>query len=147
MVQLASWVAPRNITGVPDKFLTPRWGDFGSTQGGGFPPINSEWVWPFPTGGGGGSFWKGWKIIIYSQNGNGTAVMTRSVNDVDVGQTLILQNNEPPSVPTVFTDLVNVELFKFDRLAIKFRNSFPGSTIPKVNFVSYFEFPDGFWGF
>ena len=150
MVQLATWTKPYRIGSSPagrNVFLSPRWVAFTSTLGGGFPPLNTEWVWPFPLGGGGGSFWKGFRIIIYSKNGNGTALMTRTVNGADVGQTLTLNNDEPPSVPTVFTDLVNVEIFKFDKLAIRYTNSFGGSTAPKVNFISYFEFPDGFWGF
>lgn len=145
MVQLACWIAPRNISlnVAPGVFLAPRWIDEGESD----TPGNIEWVWPFPTGGGGGSFWKGFRIFVYSKQGNGTAVMTRAVNGVDVGTSLVLQLGEPEDVPFVFTDLVNVEIFKFDRLSIRFAQSFPLSTIPKVNFISYFEFADGFWGF
>jgi len=148
MVQLATWTTPRNIATVGnDIYLSPRWIEAGETDFGGQPPNNIEWIWPFPFGGGGGSFWKGFRIIIYSQQGNGTATMSRSVNGVDVGTTLTLINNEPPAVPTVFLDLVDVEIFKFDKLSIRINNTFTGSTIPKVNFISFFEFPDGFWGF
>jgi hypothetical protein len=143
MVQLATWTTPQTISITTGKFISPRWVEQQAPAGN----VNIEWVWPFPVGGGGGSFWKGFRIIIYSQQGNGTAKMVRSVNGVDVGTQLILQLGEPPSVPTVFTDLVNVEINKFDRLSIFISQSFPLSTIPKVNFISYFEFPDGFWGF
>ena len=143
MVQLATWTTPRNISLTTGRFISPRW----VMQEASGSPGNIEFVWPFPVGGGGGSFWKGFHIIVYSKQGNGTAVMTRAVNGVDVGTSLTLQLGEPASVPFDFIDLVNVELFKFDRLSIRIFQSFPLSTIPKVNFISYFEFADGFWGF
>ena len=146
MVQLATWTIPKRVGTSPaglNIFISPRWID--ETETGS--PGNIEFVWPFPVGGGGGSFWKGFKVIIYSKNGNGIATMSRVINGVDVGTTLTLGNGDPPAVPTVFTDLVNIELFKFDKLSIRYSNTFPGSTAPKVNFISYFEFADGFWGF
>jgi len=143
MVQLATWTTPRNISLTTGRFISPRW----VQQEASGSPGNIEWVWPFPVGGGGGSFWKGFRIIVYSQQGNGTAQMTRAVNGVDVGTALTLTLGEPVTVPSTFTDSVNVQIFKFDRLSIRIFQSFPLSTIPKVNFISYFEFPDGFWGF
>ena len=143
MVQLATWTAPRNISLTTGLFISPRWIDSGASGS----PGNIEWVWPFPVGGGGGSFWKGFRIIVYSQQGNGTAQMTRAVNGVDVGTALTLTLGEPVTVPFTFIDLVNVEINKLDRLSIRIFQTFPLSTIPKVNFISYFEFPDGFWGF
>jgi hypothetical protein len=144
MVQLATWTIPQNISITTGKFIAPRWVEQQAPEGG---SVNIEFVWPFPVGGGGGSFWKGFHIIVYSQQGNGTATMSRAVNEVEVGTKLTLQLGEPLTVPFDFIDLVNVELFKFDRLSIRIFQSFPLSTIPKVNFISYFEFPDGFWGF
>lgn len=113
-----------------------RWND----QFGGTAP-QTRYVWPFID-----TDWKGSRFIIYTQNGLGTATITRTLNGVDVGQKLILGPGDPPSVPTVFLDLTIVAITKGDLLGYRKSGTATGA-FAEVNWTSYFEFADGLWGF
>lgn len=137
MTQLQLWNDRVLLTDQGTPFhLHHRWiGQFGGTA------PQTRYVWPFDD-----TDWKGGRIIIYTQNGLGTATITRTVNGLDVGQALILGPGDPPSVPTVFIDLTIVPIVKGDLLGYKKSGTATGSKA-EVNFTSYFEFADGLWGF
>lgn len=145
MVQLPNWTFQLNVATNPnniDQFVAFRWSIIGSSD-----EKEHIYTWPFPIAGGGGSFWKGFKVFIYTQNASGTTTISRRINQLDVGTTVTLLPGEPPSVPAVFTDLSNIEVFKFDELGYRSVDTNRAGSDPWITYVSYIEFPDAFWGY
>jgi len=142
MVQFANWSRSFTIATNPDNinvFPNVHWDvNLQSDEG------EAAFNWPFNN-----TSWKGFKIIAWTQNQLGTVEMTRRVNGIDVGTlfTLVSPPDEPPSVPTIFTDLVNVPLVKGSRISYRWKDTNRGQDDIFATFWSYMEFPDGLWGF
>jgi len=143
LVQFAAWTLSFTIATNPNNinvFPSIRW-QSGLTSDEG----EAGYVWPFDA-----TDWKGFKIIFWRQNDLGNVQMTRRLNGVDVGQVVTLNSPppEPPAVPTIFTDVtVSVPINKGDVLSYRWKDTNRGQDDIFATFWSYFEFPDGLWGF
>jgi len=143
MVQFANWTQSFTIATNPDNqdvFNNVHWSVNQNSQEG-----VVEFNWPFNN-----TDWKGFKIIAWTQNQNGTVEMTRRVNGIDVGTLFSLTSppSEPPSVPTIFTDLGGpVPIVKGSRIGYRWKDTNRAGSDIFATFWSFMEFPDGLWGF
>ena len=143
MVQFACWTDSWTLSTNPNNinvFPNPRWAvNLTSDEG------EAGFVWPFDA-----TDWKGFRVVMWTQNQNGTINVTRRLNGVDVGQLLSLTSppSEPPFVPTIFTDVtVAIPVVKGDVMSYRWRDSNRSGVDMFATCWSFMEFPDGLWGF